>query len=377
VPRAPLVAFLPVVGVTAAGLVLAVAVALPASGASIGTVLVAEMFVAVALVVLAVLLEADRPAVAKWLLAAAGGLLIPAAGWAAADQGATLASLAVLITMAGVAGVVMQATVARVSLITLAAVAAVVEAGAVAGAASDALGRAGFAVAVVGGAVLVLGTALRRSEPEGPALEAVGLTGLGVGAALAGDSTAWLAAAFTVAVPALGAAALSRHRAGYRWLTPVATVAAMWTWLLAADVSVLEAYTIPAAAVALGAGLLYRRARADVGSWAAYGPGLVLGLGPSLLIALQRGGTARPLGVIAAAVVCVLVGSHYRLRAPLAVGGLALVALAVDGLGPVAAQVPRWVALGVIGLLLLWLGASAERRLNQLRRWRIGLKRLA
>jgi hypothetical protein len=33
----------------------------------------------------------------------------------------------------------------------------------------------------------------------------------------------------------------------------------------------------------------------------------------------------------------------------------------------VAAQLPRWVTIGAAGLLLLWLGATAERRLARLR----------
>jgi len=103
----------------------------------------------------------------------------------------------------------------------------------------------------------------------------------------------------------------------------------------------------------------------------------VLGLGPSLLVALDRGGAARPIGLIAVGVACVLVGSRRGLRAPLTLGAVVLVAIAVQNLAPVAAQVPRWLVLGAIGLLMLWLGASAERRLNQLRRWRTSLKRLA
>jgi hypothetical protein len=141
-------------------------------------------------------------------------------------------------------------------------------------------------------------------------------------------------------------------------------------------VSVLEAYTLPAAAVMLGVGVQRRRARPEIGSWAAYGPGIVLALGPSLVVALDRGGIARPLGVIAGSIACVLVGSRQRLRAPLTLGAAALLLLAIDDLGPVAARVPRWVILGTTGLVMLWLGASAERRLNQLRHWRDSLKQL-
>ena len=259
----------------------------------------------------------------------------------------------------------------------VAAAAGVAEAGVVTGTITDTLGPAGFAVAVAAGAVLLVGALGRKAAVEGPELEAVGLVGLVVGLGLCSESVVWVAGTLTVSTVALGGATLRRDRGGYAWLTAAAAVGSLWAWLAAAEVSVLEAYTVPAALVLLGAGLIRRRADHDVGSWAAYGPGLVLGLGPSLLVALDRGGSARPIGVIAASVACVLVGSRRGLRAPLTLGAVALVAIAVENLGPVAAQVPRWLALGAIGLLMLWLGASAERRLDQLRRWRTALKQLA
>ena len=65
-----------------------------------------------------------------------------------------------------------------------------------------------------------------------------------------------------------------------------------------------------------------------------------------------------------------VVGARSRLRAPVTVGAIGLVVLALNTLGPVAARLPRWATIGTTGLLLLWLGATAEHRLNQLRHLR-------
>lgn len=376
--RAPLTSAVPTAAVAGITLPVALAVALVASGASIGAVLAVEVVAALALTGLAVALQTRRSAVGPWLLCAAGLLAVPALGWAAADRTATLVSLGAVIAGAGIAGAVSRAPAARVALCTVAAAAALTEAGAVVVTATERAGPAGFAIAVTGGALLVLGVLGRKSAPEGPAFEAVGIFGLALGASISTASPTWLAATLTAAVPALGVSALRRDRAAaYAWSTAATAVAATWAWLAVVNVAVLEAYTLPAAAVLLGAGVIRRRANPEVRSWGAYGPGLLLALGPSLLVAVERGGTARPLGVIAGALVCVLVGSRRRLQAPLLVGALALLALAVDDLGPVAAQLPRWVLLGIAGLLVLWLGVSAERRLHQLRGWRSSFDRLA
>lgn len=262
-------------------------------------------------------------------------------------------------------------------MITVAGLCLVAEAGVVVGATTASLGAAGFAAAVAAGAVLVFAALGRRSVVEGPPLEGVGILGLVVGVGLAGGSESWLAAALTAAAVALGCAAWRRERAGFAGWSGAVAVAAVWAWLVAANVSVLEAYTLPAAAMLLGVGIRRRRQQPEAGSWAAYGPGLVLALGPSLLVALDHGGTVRPFAVIAGGIACVLVGRQRRLQAPLILGALALIALAIEDLGPVAARVPRWAMLGAVGLVMLWLGASAERRLNQLRRWRESLDQLA
>jgi hypothetical protein len=79
---------------------------------------------------------------------------------------------------------------------------------------------------------------------------------------------------------------------------------------------------------------------------------------------------ARPLLLTGGALLVVLAGAGARLQAPLVLGAGTLVVLGLDAALPVAAQLPRWVTIGAAGLLLLWLGATAEHRLARLRELR-------
>jgi hypothetical protein len=87
------------------------------------------------------------------------------------------------------------------------------------------------------------------------------------------------------------------------------------------------------------------------------------------MLTIQQADVARSVPLTLGALVVVIVGARARVQAPLVVGAATLVALGIDLLGPVAARWPRWIALGVAGMALLWLGATAERRLRQARAW--------
>jgi hypothetical protein len=258
----------------------------------------------------------------------------------------------------------------------VATVAVVGAAAAVAAAAGGDAARVGFAVAVAGGLALGLGAWWRRGAAEGVVAELAGLAGLVLGIALATDDQRWLAACLTVAVPSLLLAAVGLGRRGYLWASVVVATVATWAWLAVADVTLPEAYVLPAAAAALAAGLAARRGPLRPGSWLAYGPGLALALLPSLVLAVDDPGLVRPLLLSGGALAVLLAGARARLQAPLVLGAGTLVGLAADAALPVAAQLPRWVSVGGAGLLLLWLGATAERRLARLRQLRHQLAEL-
>ncbi|SBT46920.1 SCO7613 C-terminal domain-containing membrane protein [Micromonospora auratinigra] len=145
-----------------------------------------------------------------------------------------------------------------------------------------------------------------------------------------------------------------------------------WLLLAAGGVAVLEAYTAPAAALALGAGLLALRTRPGLTSWLALGPGLAAALLPSLVSVLVA---AEPqpwrrlaLGVVALA--AVLGGAVRRWQAPVLLGTAALVPLALHELARGWDLLPRWIFLALGGLALIALAATYERRRRDLARLR-------
>ena len=145
-----------------------------------------------------------------------------------------------------------------------------------------------------------------------------------------------------------------------------------WLLLAAGGVAVLEAYTVPAAALALGAGLVALRTRPGLNSWLALGPGLAAALLPSLASVLvapaPQPGRRLALGVVA--LVAVLGGAARRWQAPVLLGAAALVPLALHELARGWDLLPRWIFLGLGGLALITLAATYERRRRDLARLR-------
>jgi cell division protein FtsW (lipid II flippase) len=153
--------------------------------------------------------------------------------------------------------------------------------------------------------------------------------------------------------------------------------ASSWVRLADAGISAPEPYVLPLAALALVLGVLRRREEPATTSWAAYGPGLLLALVPSLLAGLEGDDLTRLLLVGLAAMAVLLAGARSRLQAPLAVGAGVLVVVALDLVGPYAVALPRWLSLGSAGTLLLVLGATYEQRRRDLARLRDGFDALA
>jgi len=298
-----------------------------------------------------------------------------AAGWAAMTAAASIGALAALVLAAGAAVVIGRFALLRAAHAVVGAAAAMLLAGVIAAAAGAFAPIAGFAAAAVAGATLLLGAHLRRDTAEGVALEVAGVAGIVVGAAVAAPATAWLAATLTLAVPFLLLAGLAHRPVEYGVLAGAAALGATWSWLAAAGVTVVEAYTLPAAVAALAAG-----ARASQGararSWLTLGPALLLLLAPTLGLALARNDDGRAIAVGCAAVIVLLAGAHRRLQAPIVLGAVTLLVLGVDKLGPPAARLPRWTMLALAGSLLLWVGTTFERRRSDVQRALRGFDRL-
>jgi len=193
-----------------------------------------------------------------------------------------------------------------------------------------------------------------------------------VAAALAGRDAGWLSWVLATAGLLALATALLPDRRRCAVLGGLLLSASSWVRLADAGVAAPEPYVLPLALLALGLGHLRRRAVPDLRSWAAYGPGLSVLLLPSLLASFDDESPARALLLGLVALVVLLVGARLRLQAPLALGAGVLAIDALQLIGPYAAALPRWMSLGVAGVLLVAVGATYEQRRRDVARLREG-----
>ncbi|MDQ1667885.1 MAG: hypothetical protein QOH75_3916 [Actinomycetota bacterium] len=238
---------------------------------------------------------------------------------------------------------------------------------------------AGLAMAVVGGIVLTLGAwaevIVPSLLPDGRAVAAeVSLTaaaGTAIGVLLAAldADRLWLGLLAAGAAAAAVALRARRHRVG--WVAGALLASSTWVRLALSDVEAPEPYTVPGGLALLALGMWRRRRDPSYPSWSAYATGLTLVLVPSLLRAVTDAGNVRPLLLALAALAVLCSGLARRLQAPLVIGGLVLGIDAVVQLVPyllaVYDAVPRWSLLAAIGLVLVLLGATYERRARELR----------
>ncbi|MBQ1071805.1 hypothetical protein KBX06_01275 [Micromonospora sp. C31] len=360
--------------------------------------------------VLAAALAAPRP-----LLGPVGvpvGLVLAASGLLGllATRAGTIAGLGVLVVAAAVVGVAARRDDARLggALVAVAAATGLAVVAPLAGG----LPLRTAAFSVLGVAVLTLAAAAmlggpRASAGQSPAGAAVpGPVGAAAAPARRGHlaAAALDAAAQAVALVALLLAVGSLRHAAAVCVLWGATVALRvlrrgepprrrwvfagiaggsellggWLLLAAGDVAVLEAWTVPAAASALAAGVVALRTRPGLTSWLALGPGLAAALLPSLVSVLV-GSDPQPwrrllLGVTALGVV--LAGATRRWQAPVLSGGVTLALLALHELAGGWDVLPRWIFLAVGGLALIGLATTYERRRRDLARLRAAVGRM-
>ncbi|MDG4802831.1 permease [Micromonospora sp. WMMD980] len=226
-----------------------------------------------------------------------------------------------------------------------------------------------FGVLAVGAALQVFAATLPRLRRPEAYREAATVEWSGYGAALialalAYDSPRHIAALLAAWGAVLGIAA---SRPGRRpmernllfWAVVACEISAWWILMRVSDVALLEAYTLPFAALALLVGVLQLRHRPDMSSWVAYGPALVTAFLPSLAIVVATDSSMlRQVLLLLGAVAVLIFGSTSRQQAPVIVGATVTAIAAVHALfslGP-------WLVLIPVGLVLLVLGASNERR---------------
>ncbi|GIF66035.1 hypothetical protein Ais01nite_40700 [Asanoa ishikariensis] len=234
------------------------------------------------------------------------------------------------------------------------------------------LPRTTSAFGVLGvGAALLIGAALvpRLRHPQARR-EATTVEWSGYGAgliafALAFDSLPHLAGLLAAWGAVLGIAAgrpgrrASRRRVMF-YSALGCEVVAWWLLMDLGEVRLLEAYTLPFAAVALVAGLIELRQRPSLGSWVAYGPALVAAFLPTTVLVLTRDTTdTRELLLLVGAAATLIFGAMVKQQAPVIVGavvtGISAIHFTVTRVGPYYVVLP-------IGVILLVLGANNENR---------------
>ncbi|MBM7490627.1 hypothetical protein JOD64_001849 [Micromonospora luteifusca] len=401
-----------------AGLALAVlAVAAVLAGRRIRPpVLPALPFVAAALPVLLIAVGAPWPVLpATVLLAGSAALLLAALVAPRAALAPIAVPVGVVLVASGVVGLLATraGTLAAEGVLLVVAVAVAVGARMVEVRVTGCLAAVGAATALAVTAPLAGGLPLRaaaypllavaalvltvaaaitlpQSVPATPARAQVGrvLDAAAQAVALVAAVLAVEAARHLATVCVLWGAAVALRllrrgeRAGRRWafagIAAGSELLGAWVLLAAGGVTVLEAYTVPASALALGAGLLALRTRPGLTSWPALGPGLVAALLPSL-VSVLAGSDPQPwrrLLLGAAALGAVLAGASRRWQAPVLLGGWVLALLALHELARGWDLLPRWIYLGAGGLALVGLAATYERRRRDLARLRATVARL-
>ncbi|NYT94152.1 SCO7613 C-terminal domain-containing membrane protein [Salinispora sp. H7-4] len=226
-----------------------------------------------------------------------------------------------------------------------------------------------FGVLAVGAALQVFAATLprlRRPEAgrEAATVEWSGFAAALIALALAYDSPRHIAALLAAAGAILGVAAARPGRRDSErrilfWAVVSCEITAWWILMWVADVALPEAYTLPFAVLALLVGVLELRQRAEVSSWVAYGPALVTAFAPTVAIVLvTESSMLRQVLLLLGAAAVLVFGSLRQQQAPVIVGATATAITAIHALfslGP-------WLLLIPVGLLLLVLGASNERR---------------
>ncbi|MFV2019829.1 SCO7613 C-terminal domain-containing membrane protein [Micromonospora sp. LOL_023] len=226
-----------------------------------------------------------------------------------------------------------------------------------------------FGVLAVGAALLLSATRLPRLDhPEAirerNVLEWSSYAAALLALALAYSSTPHLAGLLAAWGAVLGVTATRPGRRVLErrilfWLAVGCEIAAWWMLMRIADVALIEAYTLPFAALALLVGVLELRHRPDLSSWTAYGPALVAAFLPTLVIVISDGDNSfRHVLLLLGAVGTLLLGAMSQQRAPVVVGTVVSAVTALHALtffGP-------WLVLIPVGLVLLALGASSEWR---------------
>ncbi|MCW2841810.1 MAG: hypothetical protein JWR55_3293, partial [Aeromicrobium sp.] len=223
------------------------------------------------------------------------------------------------------------------------------------------------ATAAVLCAVGALENGARRLPVE---LAAAPTAATAVAIAIVSTPVSWVAlvltvlGALSVLLGLLGAGPGPYRRQAYRIVGATSLAVAYVLRLIASDVDLVEAYTLPFGVILLAAGAWTLRKDPSTSSLLALGPGLTLTLLPSLPQALAEPTGPRALLLGLAALIALVVGVSRTLQAPFLLGGVVFAVLVMVNLGPYAFALPRWTLIAGASALLLAVGITWEDRVR-------------
>lgn len=310
-----------------------------------------------------------------------------------ATKPATLTALAAVLVTAAVIGVAGRTAAARTLGWLVGALSAGWLAFTAARAAELPLRWTGYWVLLAAAVVLAASVVIRRLRPAASAvqrgsapgealvLEVVAHTTAVVAFLLTSGDLAAMAGISSLWGLALGLRAFAGPRVVFAGVAGAAQLVAYWLVLASNEVALLEAYTLPAGAIAVAVGWYAVRARPAgqerISSWVAYGPALFASFGPSLAsVLVSEGEPLRRLLLGLGALAVVVVGAVWRLQAPVVVGGTVLAVIALHEIAVYWDLLPRWAPLAVAGLVLVALATTYERRIRDVRRLRAAVTRM-
>jgi len=232
---------------------------------------------------------------------------------------------------------------------------------------------AAFAVLAVGAALITSVVLLPRfakeeSLAEASAIEWAGYTAGIIAVALAAQAPLNVAAILIGWGCILSMAAIRAERPELQqrllfYTAGGSALIALWLLRFNADPAqqpLPEGLTLPLAILAFVVGLHQLQQRPELGSWAAYGPALIAGFGPTIaLVIVPVPSPLRIVALLAGGITVLIWGSAKQQRAPLAIGAAVTTIVAFDAL-ITAGQI--WLAIGIAGIVVLIIGASEEGR---------------
>ena len=226
----------------------------------------------------------------------------------------------------------------------------------------------GLVIVVMGSLGLLASQTFRASAVTRGVAEGLSVVWAAAGLAMAESSPSHRALELTVLGVAAGITAyLSEDRRKAGWVSGLLLTVASWIRLADNNNQTVEWYTVPAAVALLFYGV--RRLRHDPreSTWRCLGPGMGLALTPSLFLAMDEPISWRGVFVAFVSVTLVALGVQVRLAAPFALGVVATGLLALRNIWPLAAFIPRWTLLFLVGGVLLGVGMTWESRVNDVR----------